>query len=295
MQRFSIAAVLFLLLPAAFAQAPTIDKAEMEAYLRHLEMWVPQVNVAIDDPVPVESLPGYSDLTVHLSYNGQSQDQYYIMANDGSAIFKGQGYPMEGNPFQVYLDKITTNQAPSFGPDSAPIKIEVFGDFQCPYCKAEAQTMRSNLVPVFGDQVQVFFKDFPLESIHPWARAAAISGRCVYDMNGGKNEEPFWNFHDWIYGAQERLTAASLNGEVMQWAADNGVDSEALSACMENKTSEPAVNANIAEARELGITSTPTIFINGRMLPGALEWPVLEQLLQLELEHLGLGTAEGAE
>jgi protein-disulfide isomerase len=157
----------------------------------------------------------------------------------------------------------------------------VYGDFQCPVCKVEADTMRKNLVQTFADKVQVYFKDFPLESIHPWARAASDTGRCVYKQD----PQAFWKFHDWIYENQEGITPETLNSKVMAWAGTAGVDSIQLGRCVDGKVSDKEVAQNIAEGRSLGLSATPTVFINGRKFEGALEWPILQQLVALEIEH----------
>src|SRR5579859_7926892 len=104
-----LATLLLAALPI-FAQAPapkaTIDKAALEAYLRHAELWIPQVAVSIDDPKPSAYLPGFSDLTVHLSYNGQSKDEHYYVSQNGKNIIKGEVYDTSKSPFQASLDQI---------------------------------------------------------------------------------------------------------------------------------------------------------------------------------------------
>src|ERR1700722_17274161 len=114
---------LCLLLPlTAFAQskplvpvAPALDKVKLEAYLRHLEVWPPTINMKIDDPKPVAALPGFNRVVVHLSYNDARLDQSYLVSNDGQKIFKGEIYDLNKSPFQANLDKIKTDQQPAFG------------------------------------------------------------------------------------------------------------------------------------------------------------------------------------
>src|SRR5438105_3794107 len=89
-----------MLSAAAFAQtkpaapkpaaASNIDKPKVEAYLRHLELWIPQVNVKIDDPTPAPEMPGFNNLTVHLAYNNASTDLHYFISQDSKHIFKGE-------------------------------------------------------------------------------------------------------------------------------------------------------------------------------------------------------------
>lgn len=271
-------ATLLLAAVPVFAQ---IDKAALEAYLRHSELWIPQVAVSIDDPKPSAYLPGFSEVAVHLSYNGQTKDEHYFVSQNGKNIVKGEAYDLTKSPFQSALDRIKTEGQPSYGKAGAPVSIVVFGDFQCPLCKAEAEVMRKNLVQTFPDKVQVYFKDFPLESIHPWARAASNTGRCIYKQD----PQAFWKFHDWIYENQEGVTPDTLNSKVMTWAGTAGVDSIQLGRCVESKVTDKEVAQNVTEGRALGVDATPTLFINGRKFVGALEWPMMQQLVALEIEH----------
>jgi protein-disulfide isomerase len=270
---------------SVFAQTPapktTLDKAKLEDYLRHMELWIQQVNVTIDDPKPSAYLPGYSDLAVHLSYQGQTKDEHYYISQDGKSLIKGEVYDTTKNPFQGNLDAIKTDLQPSYGAAGAPVVLVVFGDFQCPVCKVEADVMRKNIPKTFPDKVRVYFKDFPLESIHPWARAASDTGRCIFRQD----PQAFWKFHDWIYENQEGITGENLNSKVMGWASGAGVDSAQLGKCVDGKATDGEVVKNIMEGRSLGLDATPTTFINGRKLVGSLEWPVLQQLIQLEIDH----------
>ncbi len=157
-----------------------LDKAAFETYLRHMELWLPQVAIKIDDPKPAPYLKGFSEVVVHLSYNGQGKEERYFVSADGKNFIKGEAFDMSRNPFQGSLDKLKTDLQPSYGTPGAPVVLVVFGDFQCPYCKQEAEDMRGNLIKTFPKDVRVYFKDFPLDAIHPWARPASIAGRCVF-------------------------------------------------------------------------------------------------------------------
>jgi protein-disulfide isomerase len=147
----------------------------------------------------------------------------------------------------------------------------------------EAPVLHHNVPDKFGDKVKVYFKDFPLESIHPWARAAAIAGRCVYHQNA----DAFWKFYDWMYESQPEIDGDNLKSKVTGWAGQNNLDSLQLGRCLDTKATEPEVNRSIAEGRALELRGTPTLFINGRKI-GGLQWPDLELLINTELQHAGV-------
>jgi protein-disulfide isomerase len=271
--------------PQTTASAPAaksaFDKKTLEAYLRHLELWLPQVEVKIEDPKPSSELPGFNDITVHLSYNGGMKDEHYLVSKDGKKVLKADVYDIDHNPFQSNLDKLKTDMTSSFGTAGAPVVLVIFSDFQCPLCKEEAQILRANLQKTFADKVRVYFKDFPIDNLHNWARAAAIAGRCV----ARQNAPAFWKYFDWVYENQSYIGLDNINNKVMDFAAQNGLDGMQLSRCIDNKATEPEVNKTLAEGHALGVDATPTMYLNGRKLVGNIPWQSMEQLINIELDH----------
>jgi protein-disulfide isomerase len=258
-----------------------LDKTAMEAYLRHLELWVPQVEVKIDDAKPAKDLPGFFDVWVHLSFNGGTKDQQYYVSQDGKKILKGEVFEINKSPFQANLDKLKIDHQPTLGKAGAQVNMVLFSDFQCPICKEEAQILRANLLKTFPDKVHVDFVDYPLDSIHNWAHSAALAGRCVYKQS----PEAFWNYFDWVYDHQGEIAADSFNSKFQIFATESKLDGMALGRCVEGKTTEPELAREIALAKTLQVSATPTTFMNGRKLEGGLPWATLEQLINIELEH----------
>jgi protein-disulfide isomerase len=283
----TLAAVLALaLLPAGSAIAQkkpksALDKSALEAYLRHVELYRGTVSYKMDDPRPSKDLPGFFEVEVHLSFDGGTKDERYYVSKDGQILVNGDVYRINGNPFQTNLDRLSLADLPSLGPANAPVTIVEFGDLECPDCRMEAPILRQNVAETFASQVRLYFKDFPLESIHPWARVAAIAGRCVYHQDA----KAFWDFYDWIYENQQEIDPDNLNSKILGWAGQNGLDAGRLGRCIETKASEPEVDRSLAEGRSLGVRGTPTLFINGRKI-GGLAWPDLELVIRKELQYL---------
>lgn len=275
------AIVLFLSSLAWGAPGPgALDKATLENYLRHLELFREAVTFKLDDPRPSKYLPGFSEVLVHLIFNSAEKDELFYISPDGQTIVRGDVFNLGKSPFQANLDKLTLTDQPSFGPAGAPVTIVEFGDFECPDCKMEAPILRHDLTEKYGGKVRVYFKNFPLESVHPWARAAAIAGRCVVQQG----QPAFWKFYDWIYDNQDQITGENLKAKVSAWAGDNGVDTLKLGQCIDTKATEPEVDRSIAEGHALGVQGTPTLFINGRKI-GGLMWPDLQLVINKELEY----------
>jgi protein-disulfide isomerase len=167
------------------------------------------------------------------------------------------------------------------GPENAPVTVFEFSDFQCPFCRMGASAMREILAKHPND-VRLVFKNFPIDTachpglerqLHPFACRAALLARCA----GRKNPELFWKAHDALFGVPE-LSEEVLTRIPQELSLPRGE----LERCMESPAPLLKVKQDIALARSLGVTGTPTFFVNGRRSPeyrdGAL-LRVVEHLL----------------
>jgi protein-disulfide isomerase len=271
-----------LSLSAADAPPKTaFDKPTLEAYVRHLYLLQPQLTVSVGDPKPCD-LPGFKEVRVKISQGVQSQEIPLYVSNDGKKIVQGSFYDVSANPFKPELNKLKTQFQPALGTAGAPVAIVVFSDMQCPHCKGEAEMLRKELIQNYPTQVRLYFKDFPLESLHPWAKPAAMAGRCVFQQN----PDSFWEYHDWIFAHQDAITPANLKDQVLGWAKDaKGTDSLKLGACIDSQATQAEVEKEQEEGRALDIAGTPTMFINGRRIPQTIEWPNLKTIVDSEIEY----------
>ena len=266
----------------AAAKKSALDKVELEAYARHLWVLDPDYKVEISDPKPSTELPGFKDVKVRVSQGGNSQEITLLVSNDGTKVLQGNVYDISQNPFKKDLDKIKTQFQPSMGTPGAPVVIVMFSDFECPHCKDEAEVIRQNLLQAYPTQVRLYFKDFPLENIHEWAKPAAVAGRCVFRQN----PPAFWNYLDWVFAHQESITPSNLKDQVMEFAkTQKEIDALQLGKCIDTSATAKEVEANAADARALGVDATPTMFINGRKVPGGLEWKSLKRIIDNEIEY----------
>jgi protein-disulfide isomerase len=258
-----------------------LDKTTMEQYVRHLFVWGPQIQVNVSDAKPAAELPGFKEVIVTASAGQASQAETFFISNDGRRIIRGSIYDVSKNPFEADRDKISTELQPSFGAAGAPVSVVMYSDFQCSYCKEEANVIRKNLAAAFPTQVRVYFKDFPLEPIHPWAKPAAIAGRCVFRQKPAA----FWDYHDWIFEHQSEITPDNLKDKVAEFGKSKSLEPIQLATCMETKATEAEVTRSQAEGRTLGVNSTPTLFVNGRRLVGNMSWPQLQQIVDHEIQY----------
>lgn len=273
---------LLLAVPGPSAEKKSfLDKPTMEAYVRHLFVMGAAVKVEVGNPKASAALPGFMDVVVRASAGPQSQDFPFYVSKDGQKIMQGNVFDVNQNPFQADIEKLDTENDPSIGTPGAAVVLVEFSDFECPFCKDEAQMLRTNLLNGYPNQVRLYFKDLPLEQLHPWAKPAAMAGRCVFRQNPAA----FWDYHDWIYANQAGTTAANFKNKVLDWAKGKQIDGLQLARCIDTKATEAEVNRSMAQAKALNVGSTPTLFVNGRRLVGRLEWPQLRNVIDYEIEY----------
>lgn len=267
--------------PAATKSA--LDKATLEAYVRNLFLWGPPVKITIRDPKPAP-FPGFMEMQVHATAGDAVQDEVFYVSQDGQKIVRGQVFDVKDTPFRQELDKLKTESQPSLGNAGAPVTVVMFSDFQCPFCKEEAKLIRQNLLSAYPKEVRLYFKDFPLEPIHPWAKTAAIAGRCIFRQN----PDAFWSYYDWIFEHQGEITVENVKAKLVTYATGAGSKVEPLQfgQCLDTRATVAEVEKNVAEAKALQINSIPTLFINGRRLVGNHGWSYIRQAIDWEIDQL---------
>jgi len=161
---------------------------------------------------------------------------------------------------------------PSVGNASAPVTIVEFSDYQCPYCGRVEPTIK-RLRATYGDKLRFVWKDFPLTQIHPQAFKAGEAAHCAGDQ--GK----YWELHDVLFNNQQAL----MPGDLKKHAADLGLNAEQFNQCLDSSKYGERVRDGVSEGGELGVNSTPTIFINGRRLSGAQPYEAFAAIIDEEL------------
>lgn len=279
LRKLIVLAAIAFCLPAQ-KPAAALDKAALEAYLRHLFVWPPPIQLTIGDPKP-GPMAGFYEVKTRGANGNQTQEETLYVSADGQKIVRGQVFDIKQNPFRADLDKIKTDLQPSFGTQGAPVVIAEFSDYECPYCREQAKVLRENVVKTYPKEVHVYYFDFPLEQIHPWAKPAAMAGRCIFRQS----PSAYWDFHDWIFENQKDITAESLKTRVMDFMKGKDVDAGQLNSCIDTKATLADVDKSIAMGQSLGIGQTPTTFINGRRLAGAMAWNDLKFIIDYEIGY----------
>jgi protein-disulfide isomerase len=173
----------------------------------------------------------------------------------------------------------------SLGDPEAPVKIEVFEDPQCPACGSYTERIEPLLIagPVTDGTVFLTYRDFPFLGQESIDAAAAM--RVAEDLDG-----KFWDFHQLVFHNQhgENQGAFSID-RLADMAELVGLDRETFLTAMEDPGFRDAAEAEAAQGSELGVSSTPTLFINGEISRGVPQWDALSQ----QIEAAASGTDAG--
>lgn len=172
------------------------------------------------------------------------------------------------------LPTLATSDDPSFGPKDAAVVIVEFSDFQCPFCR-QAVPVVKEILKDYGDRVLFVYRDFPLESIHPQAVLAALAGECAHEQGG------FWPMHDKIFENQEEISEANLK----TYAVQIGLNSIQFGTCLQSAKYLAEVEQDLQDGIEAGVRATPTFFINGLKVEGAIPFNTFEQIILSELSR----------
>lgn len=168
--------------------------------------------------------------------------------------------------------EVAASGHPTLGPASAPITIVEFSDFECPYCGSFFSTLKE-IEKNYGDKTRIVYRQFPLNSIHPHAQKAAEASLCAND------QQHFWEFHDVLFGNQHELTVDALKTK----AVTLKLDATAFNSCLDSGKQAEAVRKDLIDGVRAGVTGTPAIFINGRMLSGAQPYGDIRKIIEDEL------------
>lgn len=175
-------------------------------------------------------------------------------------------------PPPAFRAQVSVAGEPFRGSEKAPVTIVKFEDYQCPFCK-QVQPTFNDLLSRYNGKVRLVHKDLPLESLHPQARQAAEAARCAYEQ--GK----FWEYHDKLYANSPKASSDDMKS----YAKDVGLNVDSFDRCFASGKYKAVVQRDLNEGAQLGLTGTPTFFINGRELSGNQPFEAFEAIIDEEL------------
>jgi protein-disulfide isomerase len=160
------------------------------------------------------------------------------------------------------MAELLAGEHASRGPQSAPVNLVLFSDFQCPYCRKLETMMAAEPLLTSNDKIRLVFRYMPLSG-HDWAQPAAEAAACA----AFQNETAFWSLHDALFAHQQTIKKDTAAAAILDLAAGiHGLDIKQFDTCVEQQMSLGAVIRDRDLASRLGVRGTPTLFLNGEQL-----------------------------
>jgi protein-disulfide isomerase len=267
-----VAVLLLCLGCSAQSNNPNNLDRRIERQVRVLFQLPPSVSIQIGARTPSE-FPEYENLTVALVAESRRQEEHFLIAKNGNTLVRFNKMDLTKDPYAEVMKKINLDGRPWRGKKDAKVIIVSYDDFQCPFCGRMHQTIFGPIYQKYADQVKIVYKDFPLDSIHPWATHAAVDANCL----AAQSNDAYWAFADYIHGNGASVNQAgdrAQQSEAVDEATRNQagkfkLDMDKVNACLKAQDAS-AVNASVQEGEGLGIQGTPALFINGYRIDGAL-------------------------
>lgn len=252
-------------------------RTRIQAFLERTLGWqqLDEIKIAI---LSEPDSSGMRAVKVDLTKGTQHGEQTYYISPDGREIVLGQGMAaLSGDPWRKTREKLTEDGSPAEGPANAPVTIYEFSDLECPFCREENQAIQQMMQEI-PNQARVIFKYYPLVKIHPWSMQAAEVAACVVH----ENPQHFWPFEQAVFDHQKELTPANAPSRLRDFALESGTGAAAFDACMQSARPHRTVAATIAQGDAVGVVSTPTLFVDGRPIDGAIPEATLKSLVEHE-------------
>jgi protein-disulfide isomerase len=251
----------------------------------------PDVEISVGNPATSE-FPNYELVPVTMSRASKTQVAEFLVSTDGKTLIRFTKIDLTKDIYAETMSKITTDGRPVRGNPDAKVTVVNFDDFECPFCARMHSTLMGQILPEYKDKIKIVYKDFPLTQIHPWAEHAANDANCL----AAQSTTGYWQLADYLHANQREISGNQQNVQealnrvdqaTMDFGKKNNVDAAKLQACIK-QPQESIVKASMAEGDKLNISATPTLFINGEKVEGALDANDLRLALNRQLKAAGV-------
>ena len=267
--------------PAASASAAapaTVLPSEdtVNSFLFQTFGYDPAITWKVGDIRPSE-IPGLAEVTIVITTSQGANSNRLLVSSDGKHAISGDILPFGAKPYEDAREKLAKGplNGPTKGPANAPVTIVDFSDMQCPHCQKAEPTVNSLLAQ--EPDVHFVFQNFPLP-IHNWADKGAAYVDCV----GRASNDAVWKFIDKTFEDQNNITAANADEKLKAIATASGVNGDEMAACAAKPETKSRIEASIALGKSVGVTGTPTLFINGRSVGATAPLDTLKKIVEFE-------------
>ncbi len=287
-------ALLLICLGCSAQSAPPDVVRAVERQVRATYSVPAEVKVNVG-PLRASDFPNYDALTITFDDSGKKKDYDFLLAKDHKTLLRMIRIDLTKDPYAEVMKKIDVTGRPTRGAKDAKVVAVNFDDFECPFCSRMHAALFPTLLKEYGDRVLFIYKDYPLDEIHPWATHAAVNANCL----ATQNVDAYWDYADYLHGNQREINNeksrdgqnAALDKLVILQGQKHNLDVPKLQACVKAQD-DKAVKGSQKEADGMGVSATPTMFVNGRKVDGAVPIEEIRAVLDSALRDAGVAPPE---
>ena len=256
-----------------------------------------ELKVLVGPASPNPDFPNYESVVVTIDNGEKKQDLNFLLSKDHSSLIRVNKFDLSKDPYAATMSKINTSGRPTRGAKASKVVVVNFDDFECPFCSRMHQELFPEILKEYGDRITFIYKDYPLVEIHPWATHAAVDANCL----AAQNNDAYWDFADYIHANQHEVSNEktpparldALDKLAMLQGQKHNLDTVKLQSCIKAQD-DSAVKASMKEAESVGVEATPTMFINGEKIDGAVPPSELRAALDRALRDANLPVPDHA-
>ena len=239
-------------------------------------------NVAEIRPSP---MPGLAEVLVVITGPQGSNANRLLVSSDGKHAISGEVIPFGAKPFEEARAKLEKGvNGPAKGPTPAPVTSVEFSDMPCPHCKEAAPNIEQLVALEPG--ARFIFQNFPIPG-HNWAEKAAGYVDCI----GRSANDSVWKFIQKTFEQQTNITESNADEKLKALATESGVNGDEIAACAEKSDTKARIETSVALGKSVGVTGTPALFINGRMLGGGVPVDAMKKIVDFQAGDAGASPA----
>jgi protein-disulfide isomerase len=280
--------------PAQPAAAPPELVQLVERHVRAQYQLPPDVKVLVG-PLRASDFPNYDALTIVFDSPENKRAYDFLLSHDHKTLLRMTRMDLTKDPYAEIMKKIDVKGRPTRGNKDAKVVVVNFDDFECPFCSHMHSTLFPEIFKEYGDRVLFIYKDYPLEEVHPWAIHAAVNANCL----NAQSPDAYWDYADFLHSNQN--TFRSLKDRQAQYVEldklalltgqKRNLNESELQACIKAQD-DKAVRTSMSEGDGIGVNATPTLFVNGAKLDGAVPAEEVRAALDQALKDAGVAPPE---
>jgi protein-disulfide isomerase len=274
---------------ASAALSPKITRS-IEITLRDRLQIPPEYVIHIGARTP-STTAGFDTLPVRFELAGHpdhSQTLDFLISKDNKTLERISHWDIAADPASI----VPVGNRPVRGNPNAKVALVNFDDLECPYCAKLHAELFPDTLDHYKGLIKIAYRDMPIEELHPWAMHAAVNANCLAAQSGTS----YWSYVDYLHTHGGDITGpdrdvkksdAMLDKVALQQGEKDKLDTAKLQACV-TKQDESPIRQEMKLSDKLNINQTPTMYINGEMIAGALPKEVLWQSIDRALEAEGV-------